>query len=158
MSFWGLTLQGMANELISGKKGGRWCPIRSANKRTHLQDFNYFSIMFYYNISTTYKNIGDLFCSVIFLDFHTVWDEPYTWFLSRPARKELNVSKLKSSYNLSLIYIRCLIFFKQRIQCLFHVWRNFKTSWFTFYSWVDWPMTCNNYPWSSGPASFINKI
>ena len=42
---------------------------RSALKRTPMQDFNYFSIMFYYNISTTYQKIGDLFCPVIVLDF-----------------------------------------------------------------------------------------
>ena len=36
----------------------------SALKRTPVQDFNSFSIMFYYIISTTYKKIGNLFCSV----------------------------------------------------------------------------------------------
>ena len=30
------------------------CPARSALKRTPVQDFNHFSIMFYYIISTTY--------------------------------------------------------------------------------------------------------
>ena len=29
-----------------------------------MQDFNSFSIMFYYIISTTYQKIGDLFCPV----------------------------------------------------------------------------------------------
>ena len=38
-----------------------------------MQDFNSFSILFYYIISTTYQKIGDLFCLVIFLDFRTVW-------------------------------------------------------------------------------------
>ena len=43
----------------------RWlCPVRSALKRTPVQDFNYFSMIFYYIISTTYKKIGDLFCPV----------------------------------------------------------------------------------------------
>ena len=37
-----------------------------------MQDFNYFSIFFYYIFSTTYQKIGDLFCLVIFLDFRTV--------------------------------------------------------------------------------------
>ena len=37
-----------------------------------MQDFNYFSIMFYYIISTTILKIGNLFCPVIFLDFRTV--------------------------------------------------------------------------------------
>ena len=37
------------------------CPVRSALKRTAVQDFNYFSIIFYYNISNTYQKIGDLF-------------------------------------------------------------------------------------------------
>ena len=48
------------------------CPVRSALKRTPVQDFNSFSILFYYIISTTYQKIGDLFCLVIFLDFRTV--------------------------------------------------------------------------------------
>ena len=38
------------------------CPVRSALKRTPVQDFNSFSIMFYNIISTTYQKIGDLFC------------------------------------------------------------------------------------------------
>ena len=48
------------------------CLDRSALKRTPMLDFNSFSIMFYYIISTTYEKIGDLFCPVIFLDFRTV--------------------------------------------------------------------------------------
>ena len=41
------------------------CPVRSALlKRTPVQDFYSFSIMFYHIISTTYKKIGNLFCSV----------------------------------------------------------------------------------------------
>ena len=45
------------------------CPVRSALKRTPVQDFSYFSIMYKYIFSTTYQKIGDLF---IFLDFLTV--------------------------------------------------------------------------------------
>ena len=45
---------------------------KKALKRTPVQDFNYFSMMFCYIISTTYKKVGDLFYPVIFLDFHTV--------------------------------------------------------------------------------------
>ena len=37
-----------------------------------VQDFNSFSIIVYYIISTTYQKIGDLFCPDIFLDFRTV--------------------------------------------------------------------------------------
>ena len=37
------------------------CPVRSALKRTSVQDFNSFSIMFYCIISITYKEVGDLF-------------------------------------------------------------------------------------------------
>ena len=48
---------------------GWLCPVMSALKRTPLQDFNSFSIMFYCIISTTYQKIGDLFCPGIFLDF-----------------------------------------------------------------------------------------
>ena len=33
-------------------------------KRTPMQDFNSFSILFYYISSTTYQKIGDLFCPV----------------------------------------------------------------------------------------------
>ena len=40
------------------------CYVRSDLKRTPLQDFNSFSIIFYYIISTTYQKIRDLFCSV----------------------------------------------------------------------------------------------
>ena len=51
------------------KRVGWLCPIRSDLKRTPVQDFKSFSIMFYYIFSTTYQKIGDLFCPVIFLDF-----------------------------------------------------------------------------------------
>ena len=40
------------------------CPIRSVLKGTPVQNFNSFSIMFYYVIRTTYQKIGDLFCPV----------------------------------------------------------------------------------------------
>ena len=46
------------------KRVGWPCPVRSALKRTPVQDFNSFSII----ISTTYQKIGDLFCPGIFLD------------------------------------------------------------------------------------------
>ena len=47
------------------QKGLGWpCPVRSALKRTPVQDINSFSIMFYYIISPTYQKIGDLFCPV----------------------------------------------------------------------------------------------
>ena len=42
-------------------------PVRSALKRTPMQDFK-----FYYIFITTYQNIGDLFCLAIFMDFRTV--------------------------------------------------------------------------------------
>ena len=38
--------------------------IETLLKRMLVQDFNYFSIMFYYIISTIYQEIGDLFCHV----------------------------------------------------------------------------------------------
>jgi hypothetical protein len=46
--------------------------VRSALKRTLVLDFNYFAIMFNYIFSTTYQKIGDLFCSLIFLDISSV--------------------------------------------------------------------------------------
>ena len=39
-------------------------PVRSALKRTPVQDFISFLIMLYNIISTTYQKIGDLFCPV----------------------------------------------------------------------------------------------
>ena len=53
------------------------CPVKSALKKTPVQDFNYFSLMFLCIISTTYQNIGDLFCPVIFLDF-------LPWYVQKP--------------------------------------------------------------------------
>ena len=41
--------------------------VRSALKRIPVQDFNAFFMMF-----TAYQKIGNLFCPVILLDFHTV--------------------------------------------------------------------------------------
>ena len=62
-----------ANQPISAKKGGMAVPIRSALKRTPVRDFNSFSIKVYYIlISTTYQKNGDLFYSLLFLDFRTV--------------------------------------------------------------------------------------
>ena len=43
------------------KRVGWPCHVRSALKRMPVQDFNRFSIMICYIISTTYQNIGDLF-------------------------------------------------------------------------------------------------
>lgn len=40
------------------------CPVRSALKRTPMQDFYHFPMIFYYISSTTYQKIGDLFCPV----------------------------------------------------------------------------------------------
>ena len=53
------------------KRVGWPCPVRSALERTPVQDFNS-SIMLYYIIITTYQKTGDLFCSLIFLDFRSV--------------------------------------------------------------------------------------
>ena len=64
----------MAIQAHLPKRMGWPSPVRSALKRTPVQDFNSFSIIFYYIISTTiYQKIGDLFCLAIFLDFCTVW-------------------------------------------------------------------------------------
>ena len=46
------------------KRVGWLCPVKSALKRTPVHDFNSFSIIIYYIISTTYQKIGDLFCPV----------------------------------------------------------------------------------------------
>ena len=66
-------LTGQGHHTLFGIYWLNWpCPVRSFLKRTPMQDFNSFSLMFYYIISTTYQKIGDLFCPVIFLDFRTV--------------------------------------------------------------------------------------
>ena len=54
------------------KRVGWPCPVRSALKRTPVQDFNSFSISIYYIISTTFQKLRDLFYSLIILDFCTV--------------------------------------------------------------------------------------
>ena len=51
------------------KRVGWLCPLRSAFNRTPVQNFNSFSIMFYYIIITTYQTIGHLFCPDIFWTF-----------------------------------------------------------------------------------------
>ena len=43
---------------------GWLCPVRSALKRTPVQDFKSFPKMLHYIISTKYQKIGDLFCPV----------------------------------------------------------------------------------------------
>ena len=54
----------MAIPLLLADGLGWPCSVRSALKRTPMQDFNSFSIMFYYIITTTYQKVGDLFCPV----------------------------------------------------------------------------------------------
>ena len=51
------------------------CHVRSALKKTSVQDFNCFSIMFYYISSTTYQKIGDLYCPV-HIQFNFAWCAP----------------------------------------------------------------------------------
>jgi hypothetical protein len=50
-------------------------PTNIFHTRTPVQDFNSFSIMFYTTLlsSTIYQKIGDIFYSLIFLEFRTVW-------------------------------------------------------------------------------------
>ena len=56
----------LANQPIFCQKGwdGSTYPVNSGLKRTPMQDFNSFFIMFYCNISPVYQKIGDLFCPV----------------------------------------------------------------------------------------------
>ena len=48
-------------------------PVKSAFKRTPVQDFNSFSITFYHIISTTYQKFETYFALLIFLEFCTVY-------------------------------------------------------------------------------------
>ena len=58
-------LTGHGHPTLFGRNWLNWlCPVKSALKRTPVQDFNSFSIMFYYIFSTTYQRIGDLFWPV----------------------------------------------------------------------------------------------
>ena len=55
------------------QKGLGWpCQVGQPSKGHPCRILILFSIMFYYTISTTYKKIDQLFCSLIFLDFCTV--------------------------------------------------------------------------------------
>ena len=67
-----LTGPGMAIQAHLPKRVGWPCPVRSALKRTPMQDFDSFPIMFYYIISTTYQIIGAYFALFILLDFRMV--------------------------------------------------------------------------------------
>merc|ERR1712153_287243 len=69
------------------KRVGWPCPVRSAHKRTPVQDFDSFSIMLYYIFSTTYQTIGDLFSPLIFLDFCRVCN----YYPSPKRRKEKSI-------------------------------------------------------------------
>ena len=82
----GCPFEGWSNRPISRflpKRVGWPCPVRSVLKRTPMQDLNYFSVMFYYIIRTTYQKIGDLFWSLIFLDFRTVHRGAFCQFTLR---------------------------------------------------------------------------
>ena len=69
-------LTGHSHPTLFGRNWLNWpCPVRSALKRTPVQDFNSFSIMFYYIISTTYQKIGDLFCPIHISGLRTVCRE-----------------------------------------------------------------------------------
>ena len=107
---WGCPFEGWLNRTwpiqpisqFLPKSVGWPCPVRSALKRTPLQDFNYFSIVLYYIISTTYQKIGDLFCPVIFLDFRTVWPTfsvTVLWFIDSCYQDfNIDVGKGLSNY------------------------------------------------------------
>ena len=71
---YGKRIKNLYGQLIYAKKDGMAVPCRSALKRTPMQDFNSFSIMFCYIFRTKYQKIRDLFCPVIFLDFCIVWN------------------------------------------------------------------------------------
>ena len=57
------------NGVLSAKIWGWPCPVRSALKRTPVQNLNSSSIRIYWIF--TDQNIGDLFCPVMFLNFRT---------------------------------------------------------------------------------------
>ena len=58
-------LTGHGRPTLFGRNLLYWpCLLRSALKRTPVQDFNFFSVVFYYIVTTTYQKIWDLFCSV----------------------------------------------------------------------------------------------
>ena len=68
-------MKSRVNQQIPAKKDGMAVPVRTVLKRTPVQDFNSFFIMFYYIIrfiTTIYQKNGDLFCSFVFLDFRKV--------------------------------------------------------------------------------------
>ena len=75
---------------LKGQKLADWlnwpCPVESTLKRTPVQDFDSFSIMFYYIISNTYKKNGDLFCFVhISGHSHSVQIVQGSWSMGIPT-------------------------------------------------------------------------
>ena len=85
----------MAIQAHLPKRVGWPCLVRSALKRTPVQGFNSFSIMFYYIISITYQKIGDLFWPHIFLNFCTVCQVNIFYYLE--PRLQWASSKHRSS-------------------------------------------------------------
>ena len=80
-----------------------------------MQDFNSFSITFYYFFSTTYQKIGDLFCPVIFLKFRSVWgiDWMVEFFKEKQNRVEEsrgNVFEFVSEYAIIKLFVLRLVF------------------------------------------------
>ena len=96
---------------LQRQKGLEWpCPVRSALKMTPVQDFNSFSITFYYIISTIYQKIGDLFCSFIFLDFCTVCSQEISDNFA-PSHLCLNLRAFEGRHYEGYLPIFCCVWF-----------------------------------------------
>ena len=111
------------------KRMGLPCLVKSALKRTSMQDFKYFSMMFYFIISTTYQKIGDLFCPVIFLDCRTVWVEKISFHCIVCVSKKNHVLNTKQVHFLTVQYPNTIDNFFITIKHIFvrSPWKSIKT-------------------------------
>ena len=114
------------------------------SKRTPVQDFNSFSIMFYYNISTTYQKIGDLFfpvhicghshivnisiCQTQVLKTTVCHDGPWTftqWMPNLLSHLFTNSSDTSNSMNYVITILRFFLQRKTFKNCCFEFTRYF---------------------------------
>ena len=69
-----------------------------------LQDFNFFPIMFYYIISTTYQKIGDLFCPV-----HISGLSHSVKYLHSPCSCDVTLAVIPSAFWVEIVKTNAII-------------------------------------------------
>jgi hypothetical protein len=136
-------LTGHGHPTLFGRNGLNWlCPVRPALKRTHVQDFNAFSIMS--RFSEILNSIRQLFChqpfvceifslqwftmALIFLKFRTLFHItlfPLLWQTSRPLVNSLTnhffhgfYIKDRSSLSVSIFFLFQIFLFHYCLVCI----------------------------------------